>query len=97
MQLTCCYSHFVSNMPPSSSATTLSVPMAHSHTYRTFKVLFDTNRQAYIVSDLIEDQITLMLRDAGESVLSLSKAYVRYKGHHDVPVNSTMRARIWRR
>ena len=65
--------------------------------HRSLQVLFDANRQAYIVSDLIEDQITLMLRDAGESVLSLSKAYVRYKGHHDVLVNSTMRARIWRR
>jgi len=49
------------------------------------------------VSAFIEDQITLMLRDAGETVLFLSKAYVRYKDHLDVPVNSPMRARLWRR
>ena len=68
-----------------------------SHRALALQVLFDTNRHAYIVSAFIEDQITLVLRDTGETVLSLSKAYVRYKDHPDVPVNSTMRARLWRR
>ena len=61
------------------------------------KVLFDSNRCAYILSLYQEDQVTLLLRDMPEAAQQVSKAYVRYKDHHDVLTYDNMRGRYWRR